>query len=416
MASPPVRDGALLVDAKGRIVALGPEATVPRPEGVSTFRFPDAVLLPGFVNAHTHLELTGLRGALPEPDFFEWIQHVRRAKDEVSPETYLDWAREGVREAWRHGATMVADTGTSGAVVRALTEMGGAGIAYHEAIHPDPGRAEATLAAAREMVTQLRREAGPRVVVGLSPHAPYTVSRTLYAQVASLARAEGWPLAGHLAESAAETELVRAGTGPFADLWRRRGIPLDPPAGSPVRLLADLGVLGPDFLAIHAVQTDPADAGILAAAGAAVVVCPRSNARHGHGSAPLQRYRERGLRVALGTDSVASVDSLDLLAEAREARVQAGLSAEAAIRLLTLDGARALGKEGEVGSLEAGRWADLVVIRPSHPPALPPYRLTALPPDLIAEAILLGQPGDILATFVAGQPVHQAHSGGAALP
>jgi 5-methylthioadenosine/S-adenosylhomocysteine deaminase len=364
------------------------------------------VLLPGFVNAHTHLELNGLRGHVPEPDFCQWIQHIRRAKEDTPAESYLAWAKEGVREAWRHGATMVADTGTSGAVARALTELGGAGIAYHETIHPDPVRAEATLAAARDMVARLRRDAGPRVVVGISPHAPYTVSRTLYAQVTTYARAEGLPLAGHIAESVAETQLVRDAAGPFAELWRKRGIPLDPPVASPVRLLADLGVLGPDFLAIHAVQTDASDAEILAAAGAAVVVCPRSNARHGHGSAPLSRYLERGLRVALGTDSAASVDSLDLLAEAREARVQAGLSAEAAIRLLTLDGARALGMEAATGSLEPGKWADLVVIRLD--------RLSVYPPALAAEAILLAQPADILATFVAGHPVCQAHSGGAA--
>jgi 5-methylthioadenosine/S-adenosylhomocysteine deaminase len=408
------------VDARGRIAALGPDAVVPHPQGTPAFRYPDGVLLPGFVNAHTHLELTGLRGSVPDPDFYRWIQHIRRAKDETSAESYLAWAREGVQEAWRHGTTVVADTGTSGAVARALTELGGAGIAYHEAIHPDPARAEATMAAARDMVARLRRDAGPRVVIGISPHAPYTVSRTLYVQVASYARAEGLPLAGHVAESAAETELVRDAAGPFAELWSRRGIPPDPPAASPVRLLADLGVLGPDFLAIHAVQADATDVEVLAAANAAVVVCPRSNARHGHGSAPLGRYLERGLRVALGTDSLASVDSLDLLEEAREARVRAGLSADEAIRLLTLDGARALGLEKETGSLEPGKWADLVVVRPaplpSDPPTLPPYRLTALPPSLAAEAVLLARPEAVLATFVAGHPVYQAHSGGAASP
>jgi 5-methylthioadenosine/S-adenosylhomocysteine deaminase len=130
----------------------------------------------------------------------------------------------------------------------------------------------------------------------------------------------------------------------------------------------------------------------------------------------LARYLERGLRVALGTDSVASVDSLDLLAEAREARVLAGLSAEAAIRLLTLDGARALGMDAETGSLEPGKWADMVAIRLDQLSASPPLRLSAYPPPLAAEAILLAQPADILATFVAGRPVYQAHSGGAASP
>ncbi len=405
VTSPPLRDGALLIDARGRIAALGPEAAVPRPAEATVLEYPTAALLPGFINAHTHLELTGLRGQVPEPDFYQWIQHIRRAKEETSAESYLAWAREGVREAWRHGTTTVAETGTSGAVVRALTELGGAGVVYHEAIHPDPGRAEATMAAVRETVERLRGEAGPRVAIGVSPHAPYTVSRPLYRQVAEYARAEGLPLAGHIAESPAEVEFVRAQAGPFAEAWRGRGIPLDPPAASPVRLLADLGVLGPDFLAIHAVQTDQADLDALAAAGSPVVVCPRSNARHGHGAPPLGRYAARGLRLALGTDSVASVGTLDLLAEAREARVLAGRSAVAAVTLLTLDGARALGLEGGVGSLEPGKWADLVVLHLDRPiPTLP---------DMLAEAILLARAEDILATFVAGRPVYQAQAGGA---
>lgn len=406
MASPPLRDGALLVDPRGRIAALGPEAEVPRPAEATALRYPAAALLPGFINGHTHLELTGLRGRVPEPDFYQWIQHIRRAREETSAESYLEWAREGVREAWRHGATTVAETGTSGAVVQALTELGGAGVVYHEAIHPDAGKADATLAAVRDTVVRLREEAGPRVGIGVSPHAPYTVSRALYRQVVGYARAEGLPLAGHIAESTAETEFVCARSGPFAEAWRRRGIPLDPPAASPVRLLAELGVLGADFLAVHAIQTDQADLDALAAAGAAVVVCPRSNARHGHGAPPLKRYLERGMRVALGTDSVASVGSLDLLAEARGARVLAGLSAEAAVRLLTVEGARALGMEREVGSLEPGKFADLVVLRLDGP--------VPTQPDLLAEAVLLARPEDILATFVAGRPVYQVHSGGAA--
>ncbi len=408
VTSPPILNGAVLVDGHGRIAAVGPEAGVPAPGEATVLRYPAAALLPGFVNAHTHLELTGLRGRVPEPDFYQWIQHIRRAKEETPEESYLEWAREGVREAWRHGTTTVADTGTSGAVVRALTELGGAGVVYHEAIHPDPRKAEVTLATVRDTVARLRGEAGPRVAIGISPHAPYTVSRELYRRVAEYARAEGLPLAGHIAESAAEVEFVRAQRGPFAEAWQRRGIPLDPPAASPVRLLADLGLLGADFLAIHAVQTDPDDWDALAAAGSAVVACPRSNARHGHGVPPLSRYLERGLRLALGTDSVASVDSLDLLADAREARVIAGISPETVLRLLNLDGARALGMENDVGSLEPGKWGDLVVLQLAGP--VPPAA------DLAAEAILLGRPEDIIATFVAGRLVYQGQTGGVASP
>ena len=405
VTAPPIPNGSVLVDSQGRIAALGPEESVPRPPDAEPLRYPDAALLPGLVNAHTHLELTGLRGRIAEPDFFQWIQHVRRAQEETPDAVYLEWAREGVRETWRYGTTTVADTGTSDAVVRALSELGGAGVVYHEAIHLDAGRAEATLATVRDTVARLRREAGPRIAVGVSPHAPYTVSRTLYRRVAEYARAEGLPLAGHIAESAAEMAFVSAGRGPFADAWRERGIPLGPQAASPVRLLEDLGVLGPDFLAIHAVQVDDRDADALARAGSAVVACPRSNARHGHGAPPLARYLERGLRLGLGSDSVASVDAPDLLAEAREARWLAGLSAEAALGLATLGGAAALGRASDIGSLEPGKWADLVVVRLGRP--LP--TLT----DLAAEAILLARPEDIVATFVSGRPVYQAQAGGA---
>jgi cytosine/adenosine deaminase-related metal-dependent hydrolase len=400
----PIVEGALLTDSAGRIAAVGAEAQVPRPEDAVARRYPDAVLLPGFVNAHTHLELTGLAGQIDEPDFVDWILHVRRAKEAAPPDTFGDWARAGVRDTWRHGITTVADTGTSGAVVHALSELGGAGIVYQEAIAPEPDRAAAALAGVRDAIEQLRVAAGPRVTVGVSPHAPYTVSPALYRAVATYAREAGLPLAGHLAESRAETAFVCHGMGPFADGWRRRGIPLGPAAPSPVALLARLGVLGPDFLAIHAVQTDEGDRSALAAAGCAVVVCPRSNRRHGHGAPPVAAYLAAGLRVGVGTDSVASVGALDLLADAREVRVLAGLSAEETLRLLTVDGARCVGQGGGLGTLTPGAWADLAVWR--LPAPLPG-------PDLAAEALLLARPADLLATFVSGRPVYQAPTEGA---
>ena len=141
--------------------------------------------------------------------------------------------------------------------------------------------------------------------------------------------------------------------------------------------------------------------------GSAVVTCPRSNTRHGHGAAPLNQYLEAGIRLALGTDSVASVEDLDLWAEARQVRLLASLSAETTLRLLTIEGAKALGQEGEIGSLEPGKWADVVVLRLPGP--------VPRQPDLAAEALLLSRPQDIVATFVSGRPVHEAYPGGAEL-
>lgn len=357
------------------------------------------MLLPGFVNAHTHLELHGLRDIARDDDFFAWLQHVRRLKASSTPEEFLEAARAGVREAWRFGATTVADTGTSGAAVTALTELGGRGTYYHEVIAPEPARKDEALAEARRALRRLTAIAGDRVRLGVSPHAPYTVSPELAGVTAAFAREAGLPLAAHVAESEPERAFLARHEGPFAELWRRRRIALPPRSASPVRYVAERGLLGPDLLAIHVVQADADDLQILAGQGVAVAACPRSNRRHGHGDPPLAAMFEAGLTVGLGTDSAASVGSLDLLAEARLARTIAGCTAERAVRMLTIDGARAVGISRDAGSLEAGKWADACVVR-----------LAELPddPERLADAILEAGSAGIVATWVGGQRVYDA--------
>jgi 5-methylthioadenosine/S-adenosylhomocysteine deaminase len=206
------------------------------------------------------------------------------------------------------------------------------------------------------------------------------------------------PVAVHLAESPAESALLARGTGPFAQAWRGRGIPMPAPAGrTPVQWLDEHGVLSGRTLCIHVVQATGLDIGRLANAGAAVAHCPRSNHAHGHGDAPLAALLAARLRVGLGTDSVLSVGELDLLAEARAARAIAGLDPSRTLALCTLDGARALGLESGIGSLRAGKWGDCVVVRPpSDAPATAPE-----------EMVLASGPPDVLATFVGGRDVHR---------
>jgi 5-methylthioadenosine/S-adenosylhomocysteine deaminase len=398
VSHPPVSNGAVLIDGEGRITAVGPDAKVPRPAGVHAHEYPDAVLLPGFVNVHTHLELTGLRGQIAETDFFAWIQHVRRAKEAMDPRAYVEAACAGVREAWRHGTTTVADTGTSGAAAAALTDLGGSGIAYHEVVAPHPAQADEALAAARAAIDQLRRSAGPWVTIGVSPHAPYTVSEALFRRVVQYARADGLAMAVHVAESQAEVEFLTGDRGAFADAWRSRGIPRGAATRSPVAWLDGLGILGERLLAIHAVQTDAADTALLRRAGCAVALCPRSNRRHGHGPPPLARYLEAGLRIGLGTDSVASVDSLDILAEARAAAELAPLGPEVLLEMLTLGGAWAVGLDREIGSLEPGKRGDLCVVRVGRSESAAPHQAAA--------AVLRSGPERIAATYVAGRCVH----------
>lgn len=350
------------------------------------------------VNTHTHLELTHLRGAVPEPDFFEWIQQIRRKKAATTPDQFINSAKEGVREGWAGGVTTVADTGDSGAAALALSELGGRGVVYHEVFGPHPDQADDALAGLRQAVARLRSAVNAGVTVGVSPHAPYTVSAPLFRRVAEWARAEGLPLAVHLGESPAETAFVTGAGGPFGDLWRRRGIPLPDAAPSPFMYLDRLGVLGDDVLVIHGTQGVAADAELLARRGVGITLCPGSNARHGHGDPPVAAYREAGVTCGVGTDSVASVDHMDLFAEARVAGRLGGLDPVAQLRLMTLDGAAAIGLETQVGSLDAGKWADLCLCRVAPGGA----------PAAVAARVLDAGPRAVVATWVGGQLVNGA--------
>ena len=360
VTAPSFEDGAVLVDAGGRIAAVGPDARVPTPAGVRSLHFPDAELLPGLVNCHTHLELTHLGGGAKhdEPDFLRWIRRIRELKDATSADAFSEAAVAGVRDGWARGVTCIAETGSTGAVMRALHDLGGRGIVYQEVFGPDPKQCAASLRELESAVLQLRRLATAELLVGVSPHAPYTVSAPLYEAVAAFARNEGLPIAVHVAESKEETALVRDGKGPFADALRARGIAVTARHCSPVAYLMQLGVVKRGALCIHCVQMEEADVELLRVLGASVAHCPRSNAAHRHGRFPLRLVRSAGVPVGLGTDSVVSVGELDLWAEAEAA----GFTGDDARRVLTIEGARALGWDAEVGSLDVGKAADLAVM------------------------------------------------------
>jgi len=190
MAGPPIERGAVLIGSHGRIEAVGADHLVPRPMDAVEARYEGGLLLPGLINTHTHLELTGLAGAAPGADFTGWILGVRQAKAARSAEAFDQAARRGVGACWAAGVTTVADTGDSGAVIRALDDLGGSGVVYHEVFGPHPGQVAESLAGLRAAVSRLGRHATGRVRIGVSPHAPYTVSSELYAATSAYAAAE----------------------------------------------------------------------------------------------------------------------------------------------------------------------------------------------------------------------------------
>lgn len=427
VSAPPIRDGALLVDPSGRIAAVGPAASVAAPEDARRVPLGEAALLPGLVNVHAHPELTAFRGLLEDLPFHEWILALNRIKralggnappgprgSPIAPATRLaeDFdaaARWTCVEALRAGITTIAATEDSGAALDALNDAGLRGIVYREVFGPDPATADASLAGLRRAVVAMRSRETDLVRVGVSPHAPYTVSDALFRAVARFALDEGLPLATHAAESGAERELVVRGEGSFAEGLRRRAIEPAPRGASTIELLDRLGVLETRPLLIHCVDLGPDDIRRIADRGASVAHCPAANARLGHGIAPVAELREAGVPVGLGTDSVASNNRLDLLEEARLAqlfqrarlRSPSALPAADALRMATLDGARALGLEDRIGSLEPGKDADLCAVSLDPPHVCPVH-------EPCAAVVHAARGGDVLLTAVRGRELYLA--------
>jgi 5-methylthioadenosine/S-adenosylhomocysteine deaminase len=380
VASAPIADGTVITDGD-RITWVGPRAEAPaaRP-GDRDEELGDCIVTPGLVNAHTHLDLTMMRGALEDLGFYDWVRTLTAAKRELlRPDDFRDAALLGVAEGLSRGITTFGDTADNTAPFDAMRALGARGIAFREVFGPDPLQCDASLRDLAAAVDAMRAQATALVVVGVSPHAPYSVSDALFRAVAAYAMREGLPVAVHAAESADEEDLVRRGEGRFASFLRGRGIAVAPRAEGTIALLDAAGLLRERTLLIHCVNVSPAtDVARLAATRCGVAHCPASNAKLGHGIAPLAAMLAQGVRVGLGSDSMASNDAMDLLGEVRLAALlqrahqasPAHLPAGAALRLATLGGAEALGLDAAIGSLEPGKQADLVAFRVdgmSHP-------------------------------------------------
>jgi len=380
VTAPVIANGAVVVEGE-RMVFVGPRAELPaRFQSDPCVDLGDAVLMPGLVNAHTHLEITALRGFLEGLAFPDWLAVLTQARRECfDPDSLLDSSCAGIAEGLRNGITTYADTTESGAPLHAMHAMGVRGVGYLEVFGPDPSQRDGAMDTLLARAGEHRARDTSLVRTGLSPHAPYTVSASLYRAVADVARLEAWPVAAHIAESVAETAFVRDGTGPFADRLGARGIRVSPQARSPIALLDACGLLDCRPLLIHAIQIDTDDIARIAGHGATVVHCPVSNLKLGHGLAPVRELCSAGVSLGLGTDSVASNDRMDLLGEARLAALLAAtragvpdaLSAHDALALATIGGARALGLGDQIGSLEVGKRADLAAFALTHVDAHP---------------------------------------------
>lgn len=370
IASPPISGG--VVSVEGDLIGAVGES-----DGAPAEDLGRVAILPGLVNAHTHLELSWMRGRVAPcgsmPAWAASLMALRRSAAaghekpvegaEHSTQVTTRSVVDAIAEARASGTCLVGDVANTFAAYEPLLDSELSAAIFLELLgfsSPEPG---AAVAAASSQIADLTPVAWLRP--SIVPHAPYSVSPAL---LQTIARWDvGQPLSIHLGESAQEVEFLQHGTGEWRALLEALGVwnpSWTAPACRPVAYLDRLGMVDARLLAVHGVQFTDADLSRLAAAGATVVTCPRSNRWTGAGLPPIDRFYASGVRVAVGTDSLASVDDLNLFAELAEIRRLApGVPAARILESATLAGARALGFSSELGSLEPGKRAQLLAVR-----------------------------------------------------
>jgi len=416
ISSAPLLDGAMAISGS-EIKAVGARSDLQEQfPAAAVHDFGEAAILPGLINAHSHLELTAMRGFLDaeEGDFFAWLKKLTRTRAErLSMDDLYVSAAWGACEAARAGITCLGDASdAAGQSMRALRDVGLRGTVFQESFGPDPKLVERNLEELRVKIGTLRSSETELVRLGVSPHAPYTVSPAQLGQISRFAIAERLPLMMHAAESVAEDLLIRAGRGPFADGLAQRGIDWHAPGTSTVVYLHSLGLLDAAPLLAHCINVDDADIECLRQTGSSVAHCPKSNAKFGHGRAPLGKFLQSGVAVGLGSDSVASNNTCDILEEARFATLmgRSELSDKGAegsfpgpddaLHLATLGGARALGYGEQIGELRIGKQADFVAIALTGTHQIPVY-------DPVSALVFASSARDVLMTVVAGKEIYR---------
>lgn len=356
---------------QGTITFRGDRITAVEPQGVraADHDLGNVALVPGLVNAHTHLDLTGLRGQVSaSPDFTAWLRLVISHRRQCEPQQTLEDVRNGIKEAISFGSTLLGDISVDGASLRALNNAQLRGVVFHEVLGLTHERATTAWNQARAWLTDATESES--VHRGLSPHAPYSVGRWLFQQIAE--KCNTLPVAIHIAETRDELELLASRSGFLVDFLKELYVWEPSSLAKSVDEIVALFVNCDKLLIVHGNYLAPHQV----PRGATVIYCPRTHAAFGHGWHPFRDFLKAGVRVALGTDSLASNPDLDIFAEAQFVHQRyPDVSGANLLRTITLSGAEALGWSAEAGSLTPGKSADIVGIPLPDEDDQDPYHL-----------------------------------------
>lgn len=413
ISSEPIEQGAVAFEGD-KIIGIGKLEELQKQYPNAEFEgFGEAVITPGFVNCHSHLELSIMRGFLDnvEDNFFKWLIKIAVTRDEkLTTEDIEISAILGALEGGQAGVTCFGDIGRYGrAGFEALKKTGLRGVVFQETeFSPHNERGNEDFEKLKDKLLALKADENALVKAGISPHAPYTVSRKLFELITDYSLAENIKISIHAAESHLEEDLMIHNRGAMANFYRERGIHWTPPGLSSVQYLAEIGVLQAKPLLAHCIRTDEQDWELISENGASIAHCPKSNAKFGHRTAPLEKFLDKDLQVGLGSDSVASNNACDILEEGRFAILAARsredkkrlLKAKEIVELMTLGGAKALQLEDQIGTLEAGKQADLVVISLTNIAQQPVH-------DIYSALLFASTSRDVILTIVAGEEIYR---------
>ena len=360
IGGPPIRDGFVAVEG-GRILDVGRDQG-PEAGGQESSTSNARAILPGLINAHAHLELSWMRQEVPPaasmPDWVARLLALRRAAGADAPEPIAD----AILEMRASGTAAVGDITNSLAAWEPLADSPLSAAVFLELLGFNVAEPRKVVSDAAARLADLTPIAWLRPAI--VPHAPFSVSAGLLREIAAFP--QDGPVSVHVGESPEEIEFLERGTGKWRAMLEQLGAwpsGWTPPACGPIEFLSRVGLVNDRLLAVHCVQLTDAELAALATAGATVVTCPRSNQWTGAGAPPIERFYASGVRVAIGTDSLASVDDLNMFNEIAAVRsIAPGVAASRLLRSATLDGAAALGFGAELGSIEPGKRAELIAV------------------------------------------------------
>ena len=408
-----IADGAIALE-KDKIAAVGEREEILKkfPEA-ELEDFGEAAILPGFVNAHSHLEITAMRGFLDEfdQDFYSWLMTLTKTRGEkLTDEDVKTAAIFGALEGAIAGVTCFGDIGRMGeAGFEALKKNGLRGVLFQETeFSPESSKADEDFARVNEKFLALKERENGLVKAGISPHSPYTVSQMLFEKIARYACDENIKISVHAAESNEEQDLMLSSEGFFAEMYRNLNFEWGAPGCSSIEYLARIGVLEAKPLLAHCVKVSEKDIELIAETGSRIAHCPKSNAKFGHGVAPLENFLDKKISVGFGSDSVASNNTCDILEEARFATLLARtrpergrfLSGREIIETATLGGAKALGLESEIGTLESGKQADLTIVSLKNAAQMPVH-------NVYSALLFSSNAQNVRLTMVAGEEIYR---------